>query len=531
MITMDSFTGREVGPLVTAALSVLLVAAAPGAALAQDAEVEETTVTLSTSRATLTLDMERGADRTIEFRDGVLSVDGEVIGQYESGGELERSWREFLGSQAAFEAESVRDALREFAAGAASSSGSDQVTAEALMASVHELLGDGAAGAAETVDAAAEGAAADIVRETRERLTIAPGGLSVESLTRQLERLDRSLAGLGDDVPHSDQLALVVHDDYQIAANLIVPGNVALLDGTLQLLGTIEGDVLVLDGDLIIEPSGLVDGNVLQVGGDVERLGGRISGELRSLMRRGPGVAARSAPRVDVDVGVTPEVWTPAVAQRRGFFGSVWHNIGHSLEWLFVTLTFWLGFGVLGALAVYFQRERLEVIADTARQNIARSFAVGVTGQFLFFPILIILAVAIITWLVIPLYLLGVALALIVGYLAVAHATGEALADLRYEGLAWLRRSNSYYYVLSGVAALLGLFAIAALLHLFGGLLGFLRGLAVFSGVALTWFAVSTGFGAVILSRAGTRRDYVWRTRTGRFDADADYSRGESASA
>jgi hypothetical protein len=474
--------------------------------------------------------MERGADRTLGFRDGVVSVDGEAIGEYESGGDLERSWRAFLSGPAAYEAGSLPGALRAFAEEAAAGSGSDRDAAEALLASVHALVGSGAAEAVETADAA-EAAADGMAQAASEGLTIAPGALSVEALTRQLERLDRSLSGLGDDVPDSDQLALVVHDDYQVAADRVVAGNVALLDGTLELLGTVEGDVLVQDGTLILDPSGLVNGNVLQVGGDVERLGGRINGELRSLMRRGPAVAVRSAPRVDVDVAVAPEAWTPAVPQRRGFIGSVWHNIGHSLEWLFVTLTFWLGFGVLGALLVYFQRERLEVVADTARQNIARSFAVGVTGQFLFFPILLILVVAIITWLVIPLYLLGVALALVVGYLAVAHATGEALAGLRYEGLAWLRRSNSYYYILSGLAALLGLFAIAALLHLFGGLLGFLRGLAVFAGVALTWFAVSTGFGAVILSRAGTRRDYVWRSRTSHFDGDADYAARESAGA
>jgi hypothetical protein len=320
-----------------------------------------------------------------------------------------------------------------------------------------------------------------------------------------------------------------VHDDYQVAVSRVVPGNVALLDGDLQLLGTIEGDVLVLDGNLIIEPSGLVDGNVLQVGGEVERLGGRISGELRSLMRRGGAIAVAPVPAVDIEVA--PRVRVAAAPQRRGFIGSLWHNIGQTLEGLWFAFTFWLALGVLGVLAVYFQRERLEVVADTARQNIARSFAVGVTGQFLFFPILLILVVAIITWLVIPLYLLGVALALIVGYLAVAHATGEALADLRYEGLAWLRRSNSYYYILSGLAALLGLFAIAALLQIFGGLLGFLRGLAVFAGVALTWFAVSTGFGAVILSRAGTRRDYVWRARTSHLDTDADYAARGSAGA
>ena len=84
---------------------------------------------------------------------------------------------------------------------------------------------------------------------------------------------------------------------------------------------------------------------------------------------------------------------------------------------------------------------------------------------------------------------------------------------------------------MSGLAALLGLFAVAALVNVFGGLLGFLRGLAIFAGVALTWFAVSTGFGAVILSRAGTRRDYVWRDRTAEFEGDAGYAARESTGA
>lgn len=518
MITMSlsARRPRTSGPVFTILIAALALGL-PAVAVAQQAEVEEATVTLSASQATLTLDMAEGADRSIELRGGVVRIDGVAVAEYESGGSLDNSWRDFLRGSAALDAGSLPAALREFGAAAGESQAADE-----LRATFDEVLG-GAVPASETVQV-------DAPTVTEDRLTIAPGALSVEALTRRLERLDHSLSGLGEDVPHSDELALVVHDDYTIPEGTEIAGNVALLDGTLSLLGTIEGDVLVLDGELLVEPSGRIDGSVLQVGGDVERLGGRIAGELRSLMRRGPAIAIAPAPEVDADV--VADVWTPAPTVRhRGFFGAFWHNVGHAFEGLFATLTFWLGLGLLGALAVYFQRPRFEVIADTARQNIARSFAVGLTGQFLFFPILLVLVVAIITWLVVPLYLLAVGLALVVGYLAVAHATGEALAGLRYEGLAWLRRSNSYYYVLSGLAALLGLFAVAAVLEVFGGLLNFLQGLAIVVGVALTWFAISTGFGAVILSRAGTRSDYVWRARSSSFDRDTDYPRRESAGA
>ncbi|MEE9577640.1 MAG: hypothetical protein V3W35_09525, partial [Gemmatimonadota bacterium] len=114
------------------------------------------------------------------------------------------------------------------------------------------------------------------------------------------------------------------------------------------------------------------------------------------------------------------------------------------------------------------------------------------------------------TWLLIPFFALAVVVALVGGYVAVAHATGEILAARRFrsELLDRLRRSNSYYYVLSGLALLLVPFALGAILHLFGGPLSFLRGLTWFAAFLLTWLAVTIGLGAVILSRGGTRTDY-----------------------
>ena len=224
------------------ALTALLVAAVPAVALAQDAEVEEATVTLSTSQATLTLDMERGADRTVEFRDGVISVDGEAIAEYERRGELEYGWRDFLASPAAYDARSLPAALGNFVSSAAAGSGPDREAAEALMASVRELLGSGEAGA----EQAGDEIEAAVAREARDRLTIVPGALSVEALSRQLERLDRSLSGLGDDVHHSDQLALVLHDDNHSVMSVLDLTQRTLSPITAQ--GQLGGYVFTSDG-------------------------------------------------------------------------------------------------------------------------------------------------------------------------------------------------------------------------------------------------------------------------------------------
>jgi hypothetical protein len=117
---------------------------------------------------------------------------------------------------------------------------------------------------------------------------------------------------------------------------------------------------------------------------------------------------------------------------------------------------------------------------------------------------------------VIPFYILAFGLALLAGYLAVAHATGEVLAQqrYRYKWIERLRRSNSYYYVFSGLAVLLLPFALAAALELFGGWLSFLRGLTMFVAVSATWVAITAGLGAAILARGGRVTEHARPTST-----------------
>ncbi|HKK07273.1 MAG TPA: polymer-forming cytoskeletal protein, partial [Gemmatimonadota bacterium] len=343
-------------------------------------------------------------------------------------------------------------------------------------------------------------------------VTIAPGNLSVDQLTSRLERLKKALGRIGSQAQaDAGDLALVVHGDYDIPHGRVVGGNLALLSGDLRLGGEVKGDVLVLDGDLSLEPTAVVHGDVLQVGGDVERHGGRVDGEFLSV--RGVGGVS-----VAPEVPSAPEVpAVPSTHRRhgRGFFGSIVHNVVSSVAGVMGVLTALILLGVVGALIVYFLHEPFEVVSDTARASFGRSFGVGLAAEFLFFPVLLILVAGVITWLVIPFYLLGFGLALLAGYLAVAHATGEVLARqrFRYEWFERLRRSNSYYYVWSGLAVLLLPFAIAALLQLFGGWLSFLRGLTIFVAVTGTWVAVTSGLGAAILTRGGRLTEPAGRAR------------------
>ena len=222
-----------------------------------------------------------------------------------------------------------------------------------------------------------------------------------------------------------------------------------------------------------------------------EKLRERLEDRVASAERRATRRAEREA-----------SAWTRP-------FRYLWQGVAG----IFQTLAVYAGLVGLGFATVFFGRARLERIADTARSATVQSGLVGLAGSFLLLPafILGIIALAIsivgipllLIW--VPLFPVAAALAAIVGYLAVAHAAGESLAERRFEGGELYRRANSYYYVLTGAGVLLALFIGANVVRMGGPWLGFLSGLLNFLAVVVTWAAFTIGFGAVLLTRAGAR--------------------------
>ena len=480
-----------------------LLVAMSGVVVAQESEVASSAVTLSSrqgGRAELLIELASGAEHRIAFNGGTIRIDDRQIGAYEEGGALIEAWRELLRDQLELDHAGFRDRLLEWRAGELT--GAEAEAAAALYSRLGRLLG-----ALEPAVPAVE-AATTVTGPGGNELAIAPGGIGFEELARELERLEGALASLSDAARDAgSRLALIVHDDYAISPGRAIEGNLALLDGTLQIGGTVAGDVLILNGDLVLAEGARIEGDVLQVGGSVADQGGTVTGEILSDIAVSParvsGPTASAAPEVRVRVPVVER----ARARDRGPFDQFAHNLGHAAEGFTGALSAFLALGVLGLLTVYFGRRRIEMVADTVRHEFARSFAMGLAGEVLFFPALLIMTVLVITIPVIPFFVIGMGLAMMCGYLAVAHGAGEMFAQrrYRYEWLERLRRSNSYYYVLSGLALLLIPFALASALWVFGGLLGFLRGLVAFAACVATWILCTSGFGAVLLTRAGSR--------------------------
>jgi len=235
----------------------------------------------------------------------------------------------------------------------------------------------------------------------------------------------------------------------------------------------------------------------------------RMTVRLRELQQRLNEL--ESADRIPLGIEITRR----SLADRGGWiehgpFRHVFRGISGILRWALV-------YGVVFAIAfatIYFGGRRyIETVADTARSATTRSLLIGLAASFLIIPawILGMLALAIsivgipalIAW--VPLFPVAVGLAVLLGYIAVAHATGEALAERRFYATDWFQRGNSYYFLMTGLGVLVAPFVIVNVFRMAGPWLGFIGGIFFVVGAIMTWAALSIGLGAVLLTRGGTR--------------------------
>ena len=191
-------------------------------------------------------------------------------------------------------------------------------------------------------------------------------------------------------------------------------------------------------------------------------------------------------------------------------FRRVWQGISGILS---LIITYAVLFGIALIAILFGARKYVEGVADTVRAGVGRAFLVGLAGAFLLIPVFVLgviaLAIsivgipALIVW--IPLFPVGALAAVVLGYLAVAHAAGESWAERNYYGSDWFRRGNSYYFIMTGLILLGSLFFAGNVVHMAGPWLDFIKGILFFFGVVLTWASATVGFGAVLISRGGSR--------------------------
>jgi hypothetical protein len=459
--------------------------------LDRDTAVVSHAVSLSPREAAVEFEIADGTTRVVSLRSGELLVNGAVVARYHPGGTLDREWRRLLADAAAKDTRGVLASLRSFKV--AGLSGDDLAAEQRLTTTFRNLTIEtpavaaiAAASAAQALSAATGAVTATIADSVARALTLADIA-ALDSLEGQL----RAVPDIGPDVVASVRTSPLRIGHVAIPANERVDGSLVVFRGNADVYGTVTGNVVALLGDVICHDGGLIEGNAVSVGGHVVEAGGTIHGDIKSLSALGRDLAAAERRQ-----------------ERRSAFDLLVTDVGTVVA-VFIALAM-VGFGT-----VFFGRRHVEVVADTASHSFGRAFVVGLLGQLLLLPafamMIVGLVLTIVGILVLPFaivaYVLGAALALLGGYLAVAHAIGETVTRRRMANGAFVRSPNSYGYIFTGLVGLLGLWAAAALF----GWLGPVVFLFKLAAIIVTWLAATTGFGAVLLSRAGLRETFAGR--------------------
>lgn len=489
----------------TALLALLALPVAPGTAQAQEHPLVSNQVAVSRDDATLELELVDDRRLEISFREGEVLVDGVAVGEYEPDGSLETAWRSLLGDAVALNDGPLARALRAW----------EPPT---------DLEGD----------ALEMGRLVDRTLEERLALSEAPApdpGMGQEApredrevLGELLRRTDR-LEGLAEALENLSlgDVRIHVDEDVRVEAGEELDATLVVVDGDLEVRGTVDGDVVLTDGSLRIYEGGLITGEVRLVDGRVFRNGGEIEGAVRNV---GPGELEEDRESLEeLRDRIRDEVRSEIRSEFRnefrgrdsgvGFLAPL-RNVGRGIAGLLQNLISLAIVGVLAVLVIHFFPEKLEVIAENARRNPGRAAVVGVAGSFLLLPVWILgmvaLAISIIgipallAW--IPLFPLAACVAAGIGYLAVARIVGQWIAEQRFQGLEFLRPSNAVHAVIAGLAAFTLPFAAANVVQMGGHWLDFVEGLFIAVGSVAGVVAVVVGFGAVLITRGGRRPAY-----------------------
>jgi hypothetical protein len=482
----------------------------PTALEAQLREIVSKSVSASSSGAALALEFADEGALEISLENGTVLVNDESVGSYSPGDALDAAWREMLGDAMALENGALAEMLSEWTL--------PEDVSSAMATEIEAALGQALEEA--DVEASEDDVTVDV--SVGDQTTLVRALLGSAS---RLGILEDALAGI------DSEFRVHVDEDVVVPEGTDVRGTIVMIEGTLRIDGQVHGDVVVVGGALDLRDSGVIHGearvadarilrnsgeihgglvDVLEEERDVEQeLRDRLREEIRAELRSDLRNEIRNVTRFDDDDSFS--IMSPLRPVLRG--------VGGVLEKLILVFVL----GLLGAGFLAFAGENMDTITETARRAPGRAAMVGFAGSFLLIPVWILGAVALaisiigipvaIAWL--PLFPLAAVLAAILGYVAVARVAGEWLADSNFPWTGWIRKSNPIFTLFGGLLGLTLAFMAAHVVSI-APFLGVFSGLLFVIGGIVTFLAIQIGFGAVLLTRGGRRREYQ-----GVYDPDA----------
>lgn len=329
------------------------------------------------------------------------------------------------------------------------------------------------------------------------RILFGIGGAPLPGDTTAVAAVDTAAGDEDDEDEDVDAVTVDSTDDrvrvgasVHVGPDEVVNGDVVAVLGSVDVEGTVTGDVVAVGGSVDLGPDAVVEGEVVVVGGTLDRApGARVEGSVEEVAWGGPDMRMHG-----------PEFEAPFLEGVGGMIMTV--------IWVIVL-------GALSALMYLLARRPVERMAYRVATSPWKAALVGLTAQILFFPVLvltvILLAVSIIgipLLLAVPFALVALVIGALVGFTAVARHIGGS-AETRF---GW-QHDNPYLAVVIGVGLIMLVSFFASVLGIPGGPLKVFAIILGILGFIIQYVAWTVGFGALLLTRFGTR--YYWGESTG----------------
>ena len=242
-----------------------------------------------------------------------------------------------------------------------------------------------------------------------------------------------------------------IHTDIEISKDTVV-NDVVAVGGNVTVYGKVENNVVAVGGDIVLKTNSSVGGQIVSVGGHVIK-----------------------DPTANVTGRIT-EIYMPHfIPSIPTFLKGTWLAL-----WATISLLTLLGFLGLAILLAALIPEHIGTAVSVLEKSFVSMLFWGILWAILVAPIAVLLAISIIGIILIPLEILLVVLALVIGYIASAIFIGKNVF------LSFRKASPPF------VDAILGI------------LILFLIGFVPIVGPIIKILFVLAGFGAVLTTRFGT---------------------------
>ena len=271
-----------------------------------------------------------------------------------------------------------------------------------------------------------------------------------------------------------------------IAENERVEGDVVAIGGPVTVDGEVNGDVVAVGGGLTLGPHAVVRGEVTAVGGPFKRdPQAQVFGQVN-----------------EVGIGANGQTIPPyRIGLRDLVFGSFASRVGRFTTTIVRVLMFIL----FGLIVTAVGHRPLEQISARIVAEPVRAGLVGLLGEILFAPLLVVTILALVVSIIgipllilVPFGIILVGIVMLVGFTGTAHIVG----GWTLERFGRSQR-NPYLVVAIGIVVIAGVTLLGRLFALAVG--GFGAPLYIV-GYVLEYLAWTVGFGAAILAWMHWRR-------------------------